>query len=311
MLGYIANTDQSWFDFLRAQPPQEEVNFWNPSGRNVFRGKIGSPFIFRLKAPVNMIGGFGLVSWADRMPEWLAWECFGQGNGAPTLERMRAQIRRLRERSDIQDGAALNQIGCIILSQPVFLPTHLWIPQPSDWKKANLRYEGYDLTSGEGLRVWQACIERASTTTAPVSSILETLEPHERFGSPVLVRPRLGQGVFRLAVTDAYGKACAITHEHSLPALEAAHIKPYGDGGEHDVRNGLLLRSDLHRLFDTGYLTVTPAHRLEVSSQLKEHFSNGRSYYPLHGSEVALPKRAEHRADQELLRWHNERVFRG
>ncbi len=128
MIGYIANTDQGWFDFLRQQPAQEEVNFWNPSGRNVFRGKIGSPFIFRLKAPVNMIGGFGLVSWADRMPEWLAWECFGRGNGASTLDGLRSQIQRLRQRSDIQAGPALDQIGCIILSQPVFLPPDLWIP---------------------------------------------------------------------------------------------------------------------------------------------------------------------------------------
>jgi putative restriction endonuclease len=311
MIGYIANTDQAWFDFLRAQPAQEEVNFWNPSGRNVFRGKVGSPFIFRLKAPINMIGGFGLVSWADRMPEWLAWECFGQGNGAPTLDTLRAQIQRLRQRSDIQAGPALEQIGCIILSQPVFLPPDLWVPQPHDWKKANLRYEGYDLTSGEGLRVWQACTERAAAIAAPVVSTLESSAPHERFGAPVLIRPRLGQGVFRLAVTDAYGGACAITQEHSLPALEAAHIRPYGEGGEHEVRNGLLLRSDLHRLFDTGYLTVTPEHRLEVGQQLREHFSNGRSYYPLHGSVVTSSRRPEHRADPELLRWHNEHVFRG
>jgi putative restriction endonuclease len=174
-----------------------------------------------------------------------------------------------------------------------------------------MRYEGYDLTTGEGLRVWHACTERASALEAPVLSTLETAVAHERFGNPVVIRPRLGQGVFRLAVTDAYGGACAITHEHSLPALEAAHIKPYGEGGEHEIRNGLLLRSDLHRLFDTGYLTVTPEHRLEVSLQLREHFSNGRSYYPLHGSLVAASRRPEHRADRELLRWHNEHVFRG
>jgi putative restriction endonuclease len=126
----------------------------------------------------------------------------------------------------------------------------------------------------------------------------------------VLIQPRLGQGVFRLAVTDAYGRACAVTNEHSLPALEAAHIKPYAEGGEHEVRNGLLLRSDLHRLFDRGYVTVTPERRLEVSPLLKEHFSNGKSYYPMHGGKVLVPKKPERRPDVELLRWHNEHVFR-
>jgi hypothetical protein len=38
MTGYIANTDQKWFEFLRSLPPQEEVNFWNPSDHYLFRG---------------------------------------------------------------------------------------------------------------------------------------------------------------------------------------------------------------------------------------------------------------------------------
>jgi putative restriction endonuclease len=310
MIGYIANTDQRWFDFLRSQPTQEEVNFWNPSDHYLFRGPVGSPFLFRLKAPTNAIGGFGLVVWADKMPEWLAWECFGSGNGAPTLEAMRFQIERIRQRSQIKQRDSLDQIGCIILSQPVFLPPELWIPQPTDWAKANLRYARYDLSAGEGLRVWRECLERASGL--PLSPVpAEVVRTHrERFGAPALVKPRLGQGVFRLAVTDAYGQACAVTNEHSLPALEAAHIRPYADGGTHDVRNGLLLRSDLHRLFDRGYLTVTPQLRLEVSPLLRQHFSNGRSYYPLHGHAGSVPRPHQQQPDPVLLLWHNERVFR-
>ncbi len=311
MIGYIANTDSGWFEFLRSLPPQEEVNFWNPSDHYLFRGAIGSPFLFRLKAPINAIGGFGLVAWADRMPDWLAWECFASGNGAPTLEAMRAQITRLREKSKIADGESLDQIGCIILSQPIFFPPELWIPQPADWAKANLRYARYDLTTGEGLRVWRECLDRAAALPLPEAPAAAVEVHRERFGTPTLIQPRLGQGVFRLAVTDAYGRACAVTHEHSLPALEAAHIKPYGSGGTHEISNGLLLRSDLHRLFDRGYVTVTPEHQLEVSSQLREHFSNGRSYYPLHGSVITMPRRPEHLPSADALRWHNEHAFLG
>ncbi len=310
MFGYIANTDQSWFEFLRAQPTQLEVNFWFPSAHRIFRGPIGSPWLFRLKAPVNAIGGFGIVSWSDRLPEYLSWECFGQGNGASTYEEFQERIKRLRDRSDIRPGPSRDQIACTILSTPVFFPPELWIPQPVDWKKANLRYERYDLASGEGLRVWTACRANAASLAATVNDVIEPAGAGERFGSPVVIAPRLGQGVFRLAVTDAYGRACAVTNEHSLPALEAAHIKPYARGGDHAVSNGLLLRSDLHRLFDRGYVTVTPDHRLEVSRLLREDFSNGRSYYPLHGSRIAVPARAQHLPDSELLRWHNDSVFR-
>jgi putative restriction endonuclease len=127
----------------------------------------------------------------------------------------------------------------------------------------------------------------------------------------MLVKPRLGQGAFRVAVTDAYGRACAVTHEHSLPVLEAAHILPYAQGGIHDLSNGLLLRSDLHRLFDLGYVTVTPGLRLEVSARLRSEYENGRTYYPLHGTEVTVPLTTSSRPDPALLSWHNERVFRG
>jgi hypothetical protein len=48
--------------------------------------------------------------------------------------------------------------------------------------------------------------------------------------------------VFSLAVRDAYRGACAVTGEHCIPVLEAAHIVPYARDGQHRVDNGLLLR---------------------------------------------------------------------
>jgi putative restriction endonuclease len=104
-----------------------------------------------------------------------------------------------------------------------------------------------------------------------------------RYGEPTLIRPRLGQGLFRVAVTDAYSRRCAVTRERTLPVLEAAHIKPFAAGGDHEVANGLLLRRDLHVLFDRGYVTVTPDYRFEVSRRIREEFENGRDYYVLHG----------------------------
>jgi putative restriction endonuclease len=109
---------------------------------------------------------------------------------------------------------------------------------------------------------------------------------------------------------DAYRSACAVTEEHSLPALEAAHIRPFADGGPHAVSNGLLLRSDIHRLFDSGYVGVTDDYRFVVSKQLRSDFSNGRSYYPLNERKIALPNAIAERPDPELLRWHIRHRFR-
>jgi putative restriction endonuclease len=136
-------------------------------------------------------------------------------------------------------------------------------------------------------------------------------ETAARFGGPQLILPRLGQGAFRVLVTDIYQRRCAITGERTLPALEAAHISPYGDGGEHEAKNGLLLRRDIHSLFDAGYVTVTPELRFEVSRRIREEFENGKHYYALHGQEVRTPADLGQRPDRSALTWHNENSFRG
>lgn len=171
--------------------------------------------------------------------------------------------------------------------------------------------QSYDLTTGEGRRIWEQCIERVTDATASVARLPQVAEPAARYGTPQVTTPRLGQGTFRVVVTDAYGRACAVTGEHSLPALEAAHIRSYAEEGPHEVRNGLLLRADLHRLFDRGYVTVTPELHLEVSARLRADYSNGRSYYPLHGHAVRVPGSDRERPAPEFLSWHNENVYLG
>ncbi|MBM4290949.1 MAG: HNH endonuclease, partial [Deltaproteobacteria bacterium] len=132
-----------------------------------------------------------------------------------------------------------------------------------------------------------------------------------RYSREFVTRARLGQGAFRASVLSAYGGQCAVTGEHTAPVLQAAHIKPYAEEGEHSLRNALLLRSDFHTLFDQGYVTVTPDYRLEVSARLRDHFNNGVRYEERRGKPLAVPGRVELRPDVKLLRWHNEKVFLG
>jgi putative restriction endonuclease len=131
------------------------------------------------------------------------------------------------------------------------------------------------------------------------------------YGRPTEALPRLGQGTFRVVVTDAYDRRRAITGERTLPVLDAAHIRPYSAAGENRVANGLLLRSDLHRLFDRGYITVTPDLKLRVSRRMREEFENGRHYYALDGGQVRLPTRAEDHPDPSALEWHTDSIFLG
>jgi putative restriction endonuclease len=165
------------------------------------------------------------------------------------------------------------------------------------------------LGAGEGRRIYEECIEHAAARSRPAEWTVEALQD-ERFGQSQIIRPRLGQRSFRLAVLDAYGNACSVTGEHSLPVLDAAHIRPYALGGGHELPNGLPFRRDLHRLFDLGYVTVRPDRRFIVSPRLREDFANGHSYYPLDGKPVADPRDNQARPSPGLLEWHYEEVFK-
>ena len=133
-----------------------------------------------------------------------------------------------------------------------------------------------------------------------------------QYGNSILTKVRLGQGAFRIQVTDAYGRKCAISGEKTLPALEAAHIKPYALSGPHMLSNSLLLRSDMHKLFDAGYITIAPDLRINISKRIKEEFENGHEYYKFHGKELfALPKQIRDRPAAEWLAWHNTEMYNG
>jgi putative restriction endonuclease len=132
------------------------------------------------------------------------------------------------------------------------------------------------------------------------------------YGSSVLTKVRLGQGAFRILVTDAYSRRCSITGEKTLPVLEAAHIKPYAESGPHFISNGLLLRSDMHKLFDSGYLTISNDLKIEVSQRIKEEFQNGKEYYQYHGKELLyLPHRDMDKPNEKYIDWHNTNIYRG
>jgi putative restriction endonuclease len=307
---WVGLTDNDWFDVVSHVPGIDEVNFWQPrGGARAFKVlQPGEPFLFKLHSPLNYIVGGGFFLKHTTLHISLAWEAFGIKNGARSFNDMHALIiKRRRNSSDSRDDFI---IGSIMLTQPFFFERSDWIPVPADWKPAIEQGKHYITDVDPGKSLWenvQMRLAKLPTYMMPEQRI----DDSARYGNEVLIRPRLGQGTFRIMVTDAYHRACAITEEHSLPALEASHIKPFNESGPHAVNNGLLLRSDFHRLFDRGYVTVTPKYRIEVSRRLKEEFENGRSYYPFHGKPLGhLPALPEDRPSNELLIWHNDNIFR-
>lgn len=305
---WIAVTDKDWFDFLTRLSP-DEVNFWQPSGGRTFRVlQPGEPFLFKLHSPHNFIVGGGFFVRYSPLPTSLAWDAFERKNGVASLEELRLRVRKYRKNDDAVDPV----IGCNVLAEPFFLPRDLWIRVPQDWSGNIVQGKSYQTSSPEGRALWNTVREALlSEHVAMDAGYAERDSDDFRFGAEYLARGRLGQGAFRVLVTDAYQRRCAVTGEKTLPVLEAAHIKPYAYLGPHRINNGILLRSDLHKLFDLGYVTVTPALRLEVSMRLREEWHNGRVYYEHHGQALGfLPLDRASLPAQEYLQWHNENVFK-
>ncbi|MGO9422187.1 HNH endonuclease [Roseiarcus sp.] len=298
----VAVTDGDWFDHLRALPHLTEVSFWSPSDRTFRALSPGELFLFKLHAPRNFIVGGGWFVHSTILPCSLAWEAFGEENGAATLREMRTRIIRYTKRS--ADDREDFHIGCRILTQPFFLPEYAWIPVDDMWPRQTVSFKTYSTAEADGLRLWDKVQDAIAAPASPGFS-----EPAARYGEPTLVRPRLGQGAFRVLVTDNYHRMCAVTRERTLPALEAAHIRPFADGGEHEASNGVLLRRDIHSLFDAGYVTITPQMRFEVSRRIKEEFENGWQYYELHGRELVLPDENVNKPSFAALEWHNNNSF--
>jgi putative restriction endonuclease len=299
----VAVTDDDWFEMLRSQRNVAEVNFWAPSAANFRALQPGELFLFKLHAPRNFIVGGGIFAYANTLPCSLAWDAFREANGARSAQEMRTRIAKYR-RSDPADRSDFS-LGCRILTQPFFFEEADWMPVPNSWSPNIVSFKTYDTGEAEGRALWDAVNERMARSPAFAAG------PAGRFGEPQLVKPRLGQGAFRVLVTDIYGRRCAVTQERTLPALEAAHIRPYSDGGEHEARNGLLLRRDIHSLFDLGYVTVTPNLKFEVSRRIREEFENGRHYYELNGQQIIVPDNKSQRPDPGALNWHNEHCFKG
>jgi putative restriction endonuclease len=236
---------------------------------------------------------------------------------------MSDRLVRIRKRFDRNtDPKEDFWIGCILVNQPVFFEERDWIRTPHDFKGPTVQGKTYDLTSGEGERIWMECLARAARRPDSLVPSLHAPQPSRGdrigdaaiasgYGTAVPVRPRLGQRSFRVAVLDSYGRRCAITNEKTLPVLEAAHIREYSYLPVHSINNGILLRADIHKLFDSGYVTVTPEYQFEVSRRIKEEFENGRDYYALHGSRIRLPQDIAHRPAVESLIWHNEERYLG
>jgi putative restriction endonuclease len=331
-LPYVANTDRQWFDYLstiatRTGSPTrigtvDEANFWFPNAQSPHITSIvpGTPVFLRLKRPEYSIAGVGFFASYRMLALDDAWLAFGRTNGDPDYDRFYRRILTYRiGRRTVEVGtedanrAMRSPLACMVLRGVELWPRQTWIP----WGPS----EGFasQIVTGK----FESNPERSARLLAAIQTVgeIRAAEFSERFNlvdadgrtwrqrSAQAVRE--GQSTFRLRLLDAYDGQCAITGEHTIPVLDAAHIQPYLGAASNHVQNGLLLTKEFHTLFDRGYITVTDDYRVRVSPELKSEFGNGRRYYPYDGKPLAkLPSAPALLPSPKALKWHGEFVFR-
>ncbi|HJD84147.1 HNH endonuclease [Kitasatospora aureofaciens] len=127
-------------------------------------------------------------------------------------------------------------------------------------------------------------------TPTPLDIIETTREVIAGGHRKATVRVRIGQPAFRKALLAEFGEICAFTGPVPAQALDAAHLYSYAANGKHHKGGGLLLRRDLHRLFDLGFLAVNPATgTLDVAGSL----AGFPDYANLHGKQVTVSLTAD------------------
>ena len=308
MRAYVGVTDNTWYQFLAARPQMTEVNFWQPSGGREFRALApGEPFFFKTHYPHNKVVGGGFFSDSARLRVSEAWEFFGEANGAASLEQMRMRIGRYR-RTPIGPGQD-PVIGCLFVRDVRFFPEDATVAPPPQFTPNIVQGKSYNLADSPAAPYFAELLRLILGAVVELDFSQPWHRPGPVFGDPRLAPYRLGQSSFKAVVLDAYRRCCAISGTHIPPVLQAAHIRPVTAGGEHRLDNGLLLRSDIHTLFDRGYLGVDPKFRLCVSPRLRADFSNGDQFYAQAGHVIELPERRADRPSREFLQWHIDEVF--
>ena len=120
-----------------------------------------------------------------------------------------------------------------------------------------------------------------------------------------IVTIRRGQSKFRKTLLQSFEERCAVTRMNEPVVLEAAHIQPYSGSWSNHPSNGLLLKSDIHKLFDNGLLAIDPE---DYTTIIAPQLRNGQ--FGIHeGQRIIVPEKNELKPNKEHLKTHLEEAL--
>ena len=284
----ISPTDNNWFSNLRKEKVVDDINFWTPTPWNL-KFNEGDRWYFMLKSPIRKIGGGGYIKEYHNLTVEQAWNKYGVKNGFYSKGDFIKSLGKHKSKNSLDrnelEGSTI--IGCIILRGAVFLNDDQYIDL-EDYKEINfspniVKYKRFNDDKDFLLEgVLKGNIYNND-------SDFEPLEPDTKKKKVIseIIR-REGQSEFKAALVEIYSGQCCITGESTPELLEAAHIQPYLSSKSNHLQNGLLLRTDIHKLFDKNLLFIDRSYKVRISSYVKS-----LDYQHLNGRAISMPKNHE------------------
>ncbi|MEP2446582.1 MAG: HNH endonuclease [Balneola sp.] len=301
----IGTTDQDWFEYLRDLNKDIKlslINFWTPTPWNFKALEKGDRFYFMLKSPIRKIGGYGIFErYEENLPSE-AWEKYLQSNGASALNELLNRVDKYAGKNSIEyQKGNIDKIGSIILTDPVFFDDSDFFDPHAfgfEYSKHIVKFKTFDSDFTHSLN---HNINFTKEETNDYQLIDENIPIDKEL---IEKKKRESQSLFRKQLLKAYDYKCAVSRETSVEVLEACHIQPYKNNDSNHIQNGLLLRADLHILFDKGFIYIDEDYRIWISSTLNSKFYN--SY---HGRHIHLPNNESDKPSKLALKHHKENMF--
>lgn len=293
----LAPTDTNWFNFLRRNGALTTVNFWTPTDWNVRSLSEGDCWYFVLKGKEpRKLGGGGRFSHYEILKVSQAWERYGIGNGVESKEILTEKLNNYKKRNSKNYVYQTDpNVGCIILTDCIFLEddNQKYVSEYAlEFAPSIVKYKTFQL---DPLQLYGI----SSNPGENSDELISDEDARRRVVSSIVNRQ--GQGAFRQSLITAYNSKCSITGCDAIDALEAAHIMPYRGLHSNTIRNGLLLRSDIHTLFDLGKITISQEYTVILHPDLIN-----TSYSELNGKRIALPANRTDWPSLQALREHSQ-----
>lgn len=277
----IAVTDVDWFKYQRSHGFIDYVNFWTPSQNRPQKLSQGDYFVFKLRGPGDLIGGYGTFVEYKFQTLDATWQEFGQRNGADNKSEFMDTLTQFDSNDKVN-------CGCVVLKDIVYFD------EPKDRIRSGFTKKPAQLYAYDNIPFPFG----GMLVSTGHFNLIQTTAKNKKLQSSTI---REGQGAFHTAVSKAYQGQCCITGEKIPELLQAAHIQDYINKDSNHIQNGLLLRIDIHKLFDSGLLYIDQTYHVHVSPLVKTP-----EYSKLEGRQISLPANISDRPALVALRFKED-----